>query len=106
MTSRVRLSAIISSIRGRENEGSLISLIVPINPLCWPPIKTTRLLVFNSIIFSTFCDGNSKTELNWGSLVQCINDIKASTNLQEGKLIAKKLKKDRLEAVELYLSKS
>ena len=55
---------------------------------------------------STFCDGNSKTELNWGSLVQCINDIKASTNLQEGKLIAKKLKKDRLEAVELYLSNS
>ena len=55
---------------------------------------------------STFCVGNSKTELNWGSLVQCINDIKASTDLKEGKLIAQKLKEDRLEAIQLYLSKS
>tara|TARA_B100001250_G_scaffold153714_1_gene131976 strand:- start:413 stop:1480 length:1068 start_codon:yes stop_codon:yes gene_type:complete len=54
---------------------------------------------------STFCDSNSKTELNWGSLVQCINDIKASTDLKEGKLIAQKLKEDRLEAIQLYLSK-
>ena len=56
---------------------------------------------------STFCTNSSfKKELNWSDLVKCINNIKASTNLQEGKLIAEKLKKDRLEAVELYLSKS
>ena len=56
---------------------------------------------------STFCtNSNFKKELNWSDLVKCLNDIKASTNLKEGKLIAKKLKKDRLEAVELYLSNS
>ena len=56
---------------------------------------------------STFCTNSGfKKELNWSDLVKCINNIKASTNLQEGKLIAEKLKKDRLEAVELYLSKS
>ena len=56
---------------------------------------------------STFCiNSNFKKELNWSALVKCINDIKASTNLREGKLIAEKLKKDRLEAIELYLSKS
>ena len=56
---------------------------------------------------STFCtNSNFKKDLNWSDLVKCINEIKASTNLQEGKLIAEKLKKDRLEAIELYLSKS
>ena len=56
---------------------------------------------------SSFCtDSISKKELNWGTLVKCINDIKASTDLKEGKLIAKKLKEDRLEAIQLYLSKS
>ena len=55
---------------------------------------------------STFCtQNNSKKELNWKNLVKCINDIKASTDLKEGKLIAEKLKEDRLEAIQLYLSK-
>ena len=55
---------------------------------------------------STFCTkSNSKKELNWKNLVKCINDIKASTDLKEGKLIAEKLKEDRLEAIQLYLSK-
>ena len=56
---------------------------------------------------SSFCtDSSSKKKLNWGTLVKCINDIKASADLKEGKLIAKKLKEDRLEAIQLYLSKS
>jgi len=55
---------------------------------------------------STFCaKSNYKKELNWKNLVKCINDIKASTDLKEGNLIAKKLKEDRLEAIQLYLSK-
>ena len=55
---------------------------------------------------STFCtQNNSKKELNWKNLVKCINDIKASTDLKEGKLIAEKLKEDRLEAIQLFLSK-
>ena len=55
---------------------------------------------------STFCtNSNFKKELNWSNLVKCIKDIKASTNLKEGKLIAEKLKEDRLEAIQLYLSK-
>jgi len=55
---------------------------------------------------SSFCaKSNYKKELNWKNLVKCINDIKASTDLKEGNLIAKKLKEDRLEAIQLYLSK-
>jgi len=56
---------------------------------------------------SIFCiNNNFKDELNWKELAKRINDIKASSDLKEGNLIAKKLRKDRLEAVQLYLSKT
>ena len=54
---------------------------------------------------STFCiDNNSNQSLDWNKIVKLINDIKASSDLKEGKLIAKKLREDRLNAIQLYLS--
>ena len=70
-TSMIVLLTATSSIFGRENEDSLISLTVPIRPLFCPPIRTTRLFVVNSIIFSSFLDGNSILNVDpTGTLVE------------------------------------
>ena len=56
---------------------------------------------------SNFCiDNNSNQNLNWNEIVKLINDIKASLELKEGKLIAEKLREDRLNAIQHYLSNS
>ena len=56
---------------------------------------------------SDFCiDNNYNENLDWNEIVKIINNIKASSELKEGKLIAKKLREDRLNAIQLYLSKS
>ena len=67
--------------------------------------KEDRFLKAEKI--SNFCiDINSGQKLDWDKIVKLINDIKASSDLKEGKLIAKKLKEDRLNAIQLYLSES
>ena len=56
---------------------------------------------------SNFCiDNNSNQNLNWDEIVKLINDVKASSDLKEGKLIAEKLKEDRLNVIKHYLSNS
>ena len=56
---------------------------------------------------SNFCiNEKSKSKIDWRKLISSINDIKASSSLKEGKLIAEKLREDRLKAIQLYLSKS
>ncbi len=67
--------------------------------------KEERFLKAEKI--SNFCiDNNSNQNLNWNEIVKLINNIKASSDLKEGKLIAKKLREDRLNAIQLYLSES
>ena len=39
-------------------------------------------------------------------MIKSINSIKASTALKDGKLIAEKLREDRLEAIQTFLDKS
>ena len=51
-------------------------------------------------------ENNSNQNLNWNEVVKLINDIKASSELKEGKLIAEKLREDRLIAIQHYLSNS
>jgi len=56
---------------------------------------------------SNFCiNDNSKNKIDWRQLIKSINDIKASSSLKEGQLIAKKLREDRLEAIQIFLDKS
>ena len=56
---------------------------------------------------SNFCiNNNSNNKLDWRKVVKLINSIKASSKLKEGKLIAEKLREDRLKAIKTYLSKS
>ena len=67
--------------------------------------KEDRFLKAEKI--SNFCvDNNSDQNLAWNEIVKLINNIKASSDLKEGKLIAKKLREDRLNAIQLYLSES
>ena len=67
--------------------------------------KEDRFLKAEQI--SNFCiDNNSNENLDWNEIVKLINNIKASSELKEGKLIAKKLREDRINAIQLYLSKS
>ena len=56
---------------------------------------------------SNFCiNDNYKSNINWKRLIKSINSIKASTALKDGKLIAEKLREDRLEAIQTFLDKS
>ena len=56
---------------------------------------------------SKFCiNDNSKNKIDWRQLIKSINGIKASSSLKEGQLIAKKLREDRLEAIQIFLDKS
>ena len=67
--------------------------------------KEDRFLKAEKI--SNFCiDNNSNQNLNWNEIVKLINDVKASSDLKEGKLIAEKLKEDRLNVIKHYLSNS
>jgi len=67
--------------------------------------KEDRFLKAEKI--SNFCiDNNSNQNLNWDEIVKLINDVKASSDLKEGKLIAEKLKEDRLNVIKHYLSNS
>ena len=67
--------------------------------------KEDRFLKAEKI--SNFCiENNSNQNLNWNEVVKLINDIKASSELKEGKLIAEKLREDRLNAIQHYLSNS
>ena len=67
--------------------------------------KEERFLKAEKI--SNYCvHNNSDQSLDWNKIVKLINDIKASSDLKEGKLIAKKLREDRLNAIQLYLSES
>tara|TARA_B100000482_G_scaffold149870_1_gene111843 strand:- start:4310 stop:5380 length:1071 start_codon:yes stop_codon:yes gene_type:complete len=67
--------------------------------------KEDRFLKAEKI--SNFCiDNNSNQNLNWDEIVKLINDVKASSDLKEGKLIAEKLKEDRLNVIKHYLSDS
>ena len=67
--------------------------------------KEDRFLKAEQI--SNFCiDNNYNENLNWSEIVKLMNNIKASPELKKGKLIAKKLREDRLNAIQLYLSKS
>ena len=66
--------------------------------------KEDRFLKAEQI--SNFCiDNNYNENLNWSEIVKLMNNIKASPELKKGKLIAKKLREDRLNAIQLYLSK-
>ena len=62
-------------------------------------LKQRKYLTFVSIIIPN-------QNLNWNEIVKLINNIKASSDLKEGKLIAKKLREDRLNIIQLYLSES
>ena len=67
--------------------------------------KEDRFLKAEKI--SNFCiDNNSNQNLNWDEIVKLINDVKASSDLKKGKLIAEKLKEDRLNVIKHYLSNS
>ena len=67
--------------------------------------KEDRFLKAEQI--SNFCiDNNANENLDWNEIVKLINNIKASSELKEGKLIAKRLREDRINAIQLYLSKS